>query len=595
MDRKIQHSDILKYIWICVTLIIGQGIIVDLVYASEEKRVMCVVGYWQGGDIVVDKVYTSTEMSGYYGYHYERSDTYVVELLDKEEGLLSSTSFSKPLVCRVFTIDFHPEPLPRLHFSVSLPFDERARKLVIKKDAKIIWTRSRSINSPLLAVEYPVNGDVVKDAVTIKVNGYDKDGDNLRYILEYCDGRGEFVVSRDISEVKDRIINMEKLNKYRRDYDQEEAVFRILCSDGFNTTESIAKIVICNSLRIRWASPINNIDFPLRQPIEVGFNKTKIEENSINEESFLLLEDGLYPIEGDIELDCLDYNDYYDNCRLLFKPRNLLKPGTRYIARVAAGIKDVVGNILNDSYEWSFSTGRWHPGIYISIEGGKKDVSIKPVIQVNFKEDVDKNTINSKAFILKDEGGKPIELAVTYDVATKTAVLKPLENLAFNTKYKVVFTTAITSIDGFPLGRSFYDVFTTGKGVRILDDISDTAQDLNKDGLYEKLVLKMQVQILKPGRYNINADLRDPAGTNKRVAYAIKTSLDFLQPGVYPVELEFKGSDIARSAVDGPYEVHGLSIFDAGDGANSPPYPELTYNFPNGHRTYPYKAKEFSF
>lgn len=589
-----RHFNILRSSLICIGLMfISQGRVMDLVLASEgEFRAMYVQGHWYRtrDKVVVDKVYTGAISSDFKGI-----GPYIIELLGDNDRFVSSANFGDREFsegeCR-YGWDEEKQP-----FFAVLPYEtsSQPQKLVIKKDGKIIWTRNKSLNCPLLIVNSPVNGDVIKDKITIKIKGSDKDGDKLLYMVEAC---GE---PRDITDVKDRIVDTRGLcpkNRYDSEY---ELTIRILCSDGFNTTESSVKVLVPGALSIRSTTSPKDVN----SPIEVAFNRTKINKDDINKESFLLLDafQGDGPIEGDINLNCLEYD-----CKLVFKPKNPLELNTLYHAQVAAEVKDIAGNVLGNVHNrrWSFIVEEWHPVKDISPSG--RDVSVESDIRVIFNDDIDKNTINAKSFILEEDDGKIVESMITYDDGKKTAVLMPLKNLAFNARYNIMLTNSITGTEGSPIcglggitrfiegaeKRIIIRSFTTGKGVRILDDVSDAAQDLNKDGLYDKLVLKMQVQILKPGRYNLNANLMDPAGTNKRVAYAIKTNLDFPHPGVYPVELEFKGADIARSAVDGPYEVYGLSIFDAGDGPNSPPYPELTYNFTNGHRTYPYKAKDFS-
>ena len=294
--------------------------------------------------VVIDKVYTSA-----ISFRSQNTGPYTAELLNGQGVLLASVNFGddrkfSPDECATGRFDDDKEP-----FYIILLFDERAQKLVIKKDAKIIWTRNRSINSPSFSVESPVNGDVVNDKIEIKISGYDKDGGNLHYILESCDN------SQDITKVKDRLVDIRELcfnNRYSSGY---EPAIRILCSDGFNTTESLIKVLVRNSLSIRATTSPKNVN----SPIEVVFTKTRIDKDSINKESFLLLEaDGERPVEGDISFNCLEYD-----CRLVFKPKNPLKLNTSYYAQVAAEIKDVAGNVLGDIYKrkWSFVVGEWNP------------------------------------------------------------------------------------------------------------------------------------------------------------------------------------------------------------------------------------------
>ena len=266
----------------------------------------------------------------------------------------------------------------------------------------------------------PVNGDVIKDKIIIKIKGSDKDGDKLLYMVEACGG------PRDITDVKDRIVDIRGLCLKKR-YDSEyESDIRILCSDGFNTAESFVRVLVVDTLSIRSTTSPKDVN----SPIEVAFNRTKIDKDSIKKESFLILGafQGDRPIEGDTSLNCLGYD-----CRLVFKPKDPLELNTVYHAQVSADIKDVAGNVLGNVYNrrWSFIVEEWHPVKDISPYG--RDVSVESDIRVVFNDNIDKSTINAKSFILEEDDGKIVESMITYDDGKKTAVLRPLKNLAFNT------------------------------------------------------------------------------------------------------------------------------------------------------------------
>ena len=385
--------------------------------------------------MVVDRVYTNAISFGIKGI-----GPYAVELLDANGRLLSSANFGdrefSPDECR-YGWDEEKQP-----FYAVLPYEissySPAQKLVIKKDGKVIWTRNKSLNCPLLIVNSPVNGDVIKDKIIIKIKGSDKDGDKLLYMVEACGG------PRDITDVKDRIVDIRGLCLKKR-YDSEyESDIRILCSDGFNTAESFVRVLVVDTLSIRSTTSPKDVN----SPIEVAFNRTKIDKDSIKKESFLILDafQGDRPIEGDTSLNCLGYD-----CRLVFKPKDPLELNTVYHAQVSADIKDVAGNVLGNVYNrrWSFIVEEWHPVKDISPYG--RDVSVESDIRVVFNDNIDKSTINAKSFILEEDDGKIVESMITYDDGKKTAVLRPLKNLAFNARYNIILTNSITGTEGSPI------------------------------------------------------------------------------------------------------------------------------------------------
>ena len=344
--------------------------------------------------------------------------------------------------------------------------------------------------------------------------------------------------------------------------------------------------------------------------IRVGFGEGKIKESTVIPESLVLLENGNIPLQAKFRILCLENLIIFG-----FEDRSFFKPNTKYTARLIAGIEDMEGNVLKDNYEWSFTTqGKrfMNPQVdRVSPGRGDRWVPINALIQATFEEDdnnrpdlfmedIDSNTVNSGSFILRDEEGNKVDGTVSYNQETKSALFTPATKLFSNADYEAILTTAIADSGGLHLESDYIWSFTTGKEqygvVTIIRIDSDYGIDINKDGLYDKLALKVKVEILRPGRYNINAKLMSIANSvsdsRSLVAYAIKTNQDFSQPGIYPVDLEFKGSDIARSGIDGPYEVAGLNIFDAGKGEFSPP--GGAYPFKGSYHTHPYKAKDFS-
>lgn len=143
-----------------------------------------------------------------------------------------------------------------------------------------------------------------------------------------------------------------------------------------------------------------------------------------------------------------------------------------------------------------------------------------------------------------------------------------------------------------PLESDYTWTFTTGTAeypaVRIIRVVSDAGRDKDGDGLYDELVLTLEVEILDPASdwwcsYNLNGQLRDKYGENIDWTSAIPGSLGI---GVWAIDLVFDGNKIAGHGVDGPYEIKSLYIYDDCD-------LNRYHAFGQPYRTYPYQANAF--
>lgn len=279
-----------------------------------------------------------------------------------------------------------------------------------------------------------------------------------------------------------------------------------------------------------------------------------MDETTINTNTFMLLE-GVAQVAGQAVCN--------SNARqACFYPTDKLKSNTTYTARLVSGqngVKDVNANTLASNYEWTFTTGTTpvNPQVEnVSPDDGETDVPINTIIQATFENDIDDNTLDNNSFTL--ENGGLVSGAVSYNATTKSAIFIPAANLASDSTYTARLTTAITDPQGLPLESDYTWSFTTGSaqsgGIRIVG-VGSQAEDNNGDGLYDKLIVRVQVEVLTTGSYNLNGRLGDKNGEG--IAWTSKTK-SFSQEGIYFIDLEFNGTDIASHGVDGPFEVTNL-------------------------------------
>jgi hypothetical protein len=115
--------------------------------------------------------------------------------------------------------------------------------------------------------------------------------------------------------------------------------------------------------------------------------------------------------------------------------------------------------------------------------------------------------------------------------------------------------------------------------------MSSKAVDTNGDGLYDELDITGTVTVETPGLYALNSGLY---GSNPFGQVAAEYMTFQLVAGANSFTLVYKGSDIAKSGVDGPYAQLNLDAYLSADPMDAPGPIRLNYATP------PYKASQFS-
>lgn len=84
------------------------------------------------------------------------------------------------------------------------------------------------------------------------------------------------------------------------------------------------------------------------------------------------------------------------------------------------------------------------------------------IITATFSEAMNPTSINATTFTLAGPGGAAVTGPVTYDAASKTAILTPSSTLAISTLYTATITTGAKDQSGNALASNFVWTFTTG-------------------------------------------------------------------------------------------------------------------------------------
>lgn len=485
---------------------------------------------------------------------------YTVTLYSGENGtgtVLSSYDFNT----QILHIDgpTRNEEFDSNLFAFTIPFDDTAQSLVLDGPDNSI-TVNRSDNgaaAPVVSWISPVNGDTISGDVNLSWTGSD-DGGTVYYRLEYtADGISWIPVSGQLLNTNSYQIDTTNLPS------GTGQKFALIASDGFNTTRLQIDIQIDNFVTVQSTYPENGAsDVSLKPIIDVTF-VTEMDPSTINSDSFQVLKYG-DPVSGEVT-----YNEQSKTAT--FSPDQELDPSTAYVVNLVSGSiydNNVVPNTLASDYQFSFYTesSALNPQVESVVPAnGTGNNPVNPIVQAFFTKALDPLTLSDTTFVLEDEAGSAVVGTVSYNSSANAATFTPDTALNANTEYTAKLMTGIQDTQGLGLENEYSWTFETGSeqtsGVRVVDVIGDSVLDTDSDGLYDQLIVSVQLEVLTTATYNINAQLKDKNGEDLNWSSA----QGYYQPGVYNVDIVFSGSDIGNNGVDGPYTVTNIYAYNTWD------------------------------
>ncbi len=172
--------------------------------------------------------------------------------------------------------------------------------------------------------------------------------------------------------------------------------------------------------------------------ITVIFNRPVVPLMAVSDPAYTDLPQPLTldpPIEGT--------GEWLNTSIYVFTPSRPLAGGTRYTARIAAGLTDTTGGVLAEEYAWSFTT-QPPEVVWVSPAEDSTLVGIETAVQVTFNMPVDADSARA-AFHLSN-GRREIPGSLAVEDATLT--FTPTERLEFDTTYTVRVDAGVRSIAG---------------------------------------------------------------------------------------------------------------------------------------------------
>jgi len=131
----------------------------------------------------------------------------------------------------------------------------------------------------------------------------------------------------------------------------------------------------------------------------------------------------------------------------VFTPDSPLAGGTRYTARIPAGLSDTTGGLLAQEYAWSFTTQP--PKVVWTTPRTDRDRPVRPdtEVHVQFNQPIDPDSAR-EAFSLTSRGLLGGQVRGEFDVLTDTLVFRPHDMLDFDTTYVARVEASVISVAG---------------------------------------------------------------------------------------------------------------------------------------------------
>ena len=151
--------------------------------------------------------------------------------------------------------------------------------------------------------------------------------------------------------------------------------------------------------------------------------------------------------------------------RATLTPSSALALNTAYTASLTTAVTAADGTALAAAVSFGFSTWAQPPPpptvTQTTPAAAATGVEVGSTISATFSRDMDASTVTTQTVTLTGPGGQAVPAAVTYDVATRRALLTPTAPLAVSTAYTATFGTGIRAADGIALASAVNVGFTT--------------------------------------------------------------------------------------------------------------------------------------
>jgi predicted RNA-binding protein with TRAM domain len=234
----------------------------------------------------------------------------------------------------------------------------------------------------------------------------------------------------------------------------------------------------------------------LNKIISVTFNEA-LNPASIKAEAFSLR---VMNSTGGIEVDILGKLSYdATNNTMSFTPNSPLASNTTYTGRVEPIVSDILGNVLQAPYVWTFTTGSAPTVIATNPANMSTGNALNKPITAKFSAKMKPETIKASSFTIK-AANTAISGVISY--MDSTATFTPSTDLLPGTTYTGTITVEAANTDGIPLASEYTWTFNTGAAPSV---VSVDPKDQEKSVAVNKSISAVFSEMMDGGTINASS------------------------------------------------------------------------------------------
>ncbi len=264
------------------------------------------------------------------------SGSYTLELQDTSGTVLSSHAFETFL-----SIASHGPPSEGpLMFNLTVPYNPKTDRVVVKQGENLLAERIRSPNTPEVSLLTALPNAELQTSITWQ--GSDADGDELYYDLYYSPNGFDdwrpmaFGVRETSLDIDPSVLEPGPSPK-----------LKLVASDGFNQTEVVTNVTLASEVQILASLPSEGESLDTRESVLVFFN-TELDPETLTQDSFVLKDEQGNTVEAELSYDQAART-------AMLTPLSVLEPLNTYKVTLS-NLVDLYGNALPESLNWSFET-----------------------------------------------------------------------------------------------------------------------------------------------------------------------------------------------------------------------------------------------
>jgi hypothetical protein len=442
-------------------------------------------------------------------------------------------------------------------FLLKVPYPAGMARIQIKRQGTVIQELSPSSQAPQLTITSPTAEQTWSGTRNVTWTASDGNGDPLYFTL-YLSSNG----GTDWEPLEMDL----QTNSYTLDTRTiagcSNCYLKIAASDGLLTTiQTVGPFTIQNQSQVAGFSPqAGDTNVSVTGPVRVEFSEG-INPATLTAGAFYLQNAQNQTVPGAISYDA-------PTSQAFFTPDSPLNYATTYTAKVANGVLTSGGTPPEGlPLTWSFTTeANIYPPqvVRFSPGAGEDKVSLNAaLVTVRFDQPMNPASLTAASFSVTAKNGSSVAGQITYNSSTQTALFRPGVNLTADTQYVVTLTSAVEDAQGNTLTAPFSWAFKTGSEntpwVRLIRHFKDYLWDQNGDGVWDTLVIEVEIAVLFTSTYHLSGWLLDKNG--QAVARATTGNVA-LSGGVHLLSLYFSRQDIQNHGGEGPYYFADAVLYD---------------------------------